>query len=87
VAISEYCLGLKSGIGSVELTLLPNEPYEVAAELTCRHAGGQVLSEPGAKLRSDKVHVSPRDEKKELLLTIPTASCPNLLGKTLLTDQ
>jgi hypothetical protein len=76
---------LKASI--IELSVLPNEPYEVAAELTCRYAGGLILSAPGSKLKSNKIYLAPGDDQKELLLTIPATSCPELPGKTLLTDR
>jgi hypothetical protein len=75
---------LKASI--VELSVLPDEPYEVEAELTCRYADERSFG-PGAKLKSNKVHLAPGDDQKELLLTIPATSCPAVAGKKLLTDQ
>lgn len=76
---------LKASI--VELTVLPNEPYEVEAELTCRYADARILSGPGAKLKSNRAYLTPGDGQQELLLTIPAISCPPLPGKKLLTDR
>lgn len=76
---------LKASI--VELSVLPNEPYEVEAELICRYAGGQILSAPGARLKSNKIYLAPGDDQKELRLMIPATACPDLPGKKLLTDQ
>jgi hypothetical protein len=75
---------LKSSI--IELGVLPNEPYEVEAELTCRYADERSVG-PGAKLKSNKIHLAPGDDQKELLLTMPTTSCPEVNGKRLLTDK
>jgi hypothetical protein len=71
----------------IELSVLPDEPYEVEAELTCRYADARILSGPGAKLVSNKIYLAPGDNQKELRLTIPAISCPNLPGKTTLTDR
>ena len=70
----------------IELSVLPNEPYEVEAELTCRYADERSVG-PGAKLKSNRIHLAPGDDQKELSLTIPASSCPEVPGKKLLTDQ
>lgn len=70
----------------VEMSVLPNEPYEVEAELTCRYADERSVG-PGAKLKSNKIYLAPGDDQKELLLTIPATSCPEVHVKELLTDQ
>lgn len=70
----------------VELSVLPNEPYELEAELTCRYADERSVG-PGAKLKSNKIHLAPGDDQNELQLTIPETSCPEVNGKKLLTDQ
>jgi len=70
----------------VDLSVLPNEPYEVEAELTCRYADERSVG-PGAKLKSNKVLIAPDDDRKEILLTIPATSCPAVNGKKVLTDQ
>jgi hypothetical protein len=70
----------------VELSVLPTEPYEVEAELTCRYADERSVG-PGAKLKSNTIHLAPGDDQNELLLTIPATSCPEVNGKKLLTDQ
>ena len=75
---------LKASI--VELSVLPNEPYEVEAELTCRYADERSVG-PGAKLKSNKIHLASGDDQKELLLTIPATSCPEVAGRKLLTGQ
>jgi hypothetical protein len=76
---------LKASI--IELSLLPSEPYEVEAELTCRYADERILSGPGAKLKSNSVHLAAGDDRKEILLTIPVMSCPEVPGKKSLTGQ
>jgi len=70
----------------INLSVLPSEPYEVEAELTCRYADERSMG-PGAKLKSNKVYLPPSDDRKEILLTIPATSCPAVSGKKLLTDQ
>jgi hypothetical protein len=70
----------------VDLGLLPNEAYEVEAELTCRYADDRSMG-PGASLKSNKVYLPTGDDRKEILLTIPATSCPEVSGKKLLTDQ
>jgi hypothetical protein len=71
----------------VELSVLPNEPYELEAELTCRYADARILSGPGVKLKSNKTYIAPGDNQKELSLTIPATSCPDVPGKEPLTDK
>jgi hypothetical protein len=75
-----------SNASVVDLSVLPNEPYEVEAELTCRYANDRSMG-PGAKLKSNKVYLPIGDDRKEILLTIPATSCPAIIGKKLLTDQ
>jgi hypothetical protein len=58
----------------------------VEAELTCRYASERSVG-PGAKLKSNRIRVAPGDDQKELSLTIPSASCPEVAGKKLQTDQ
>jgi hypothetical protein len=58
----------------------------VEAELTCRYADERSVG-PGAKLKSNKIHLAPGDDQEDLLLTMPTASCPEVNGKRLLTDK
>jgi hypothetical protein len=70
----------------VEMSVLPDEPYEVEAELTCRYADERSVG-PGAKLKSNKIYLAPGDGQKKLLLTIPATSCPEVHAKELLTDQ
>jgi hypothetical protein len=70
----------------VDLSVLPNEPYDVEAELTCRYADERSVG-PGAKLKSNKIHLAAVDERTGILLTIPASSCPEVPGKKLLTDQ
>ena len=69
-----------------DLSILPNEPYEVEAELTCRYADERSIG-PGAKLKSNRVYLGPREDRTELFLTIPAKACPDIPGKTLVTDQ
>lgn len=78
----------------VELTLLPNEPYRIEAELTCHYAevradeqGRRTLWAPGAVLRSDTIHLGPDDVRKELVLMLPATACPEIPGKILLTER
>jgi len=59
--------------GIVELSILPNEPYEVEAELICRYADDR-SSAPGATLKSNKDYIGPTDNRTKLSLTIP--GCP-----------
>lgn len=66
----------------VNLSVLPNESYDVEAQLICRYFDGRI-SGPGATLHSNKAHVKPSDGQAELVLTIPTNSCPELAGKRL----
>jgi len=70
----------------VDLSLLPNEPYQVEAQLTCRYADERSVG-PGATLKSNKIFLGPGDDRKEILLTIPVVSCPDIRGKKLLNDQ
>jgi len=70
----------------LDLSVLPDEPYEVEAELICRYADERSEG-PGARLKSNKVYLRPEDQAKEVLLTMPTTACPEIPGKTLVTDQ
>jgi len=70
----------------VDVSLVPNEPYEIQAELICRYADESSVG-PGQILKSNQAHFSARDDRKELHLVISAASCPNIAGKTLLTEQ
>lgn len=70
----------------IKLSVLPNEPYEVEAELTCRYADERSVG-PGATLKSNKIGLAPGDGQTELLLTIPATSCPEVPGKKSVTDQ
>jgi hypothetical protein len=73
-------------VSVAELSVLPDEPYEVEAELTCVYADERSIG-PGATLRSNKIYLKPGDERTELLLTIPGLGCPEIAGKRPLTDQ
>jgi hypothetical protein len=75
---------LKASI--VDLGVLPNEPYEVEAELTCRYADERSEG-PGVRLQSNKFYLEPKDQRTEIILTMPTTACPEISGKTLVTDQ
>lgn len=75
---------LKASI--VDLSVLPNEPYEVEAELTCRYADERSVG-PGARLQSNKFYLEPKEPRTEVILTMPTTACPEMSGKTLVTDQ
>ena len=70
----------------VELLLVPNEPYKITAELTCLYEDAR-SSGPGATLHSDQVQIEPKDERKQIALTIPGTSCPEISGKTRLTER
>jgi hypothetical protein len=69
-----------------DLSIVPNEPYEVEAEVICRY-WDQRSSGPGAFLRSNTVYLRPGDDRVELLLTIPAMACPQIEGKKLETAQ
>ena len=69
----------------IELSVLPNEPYEVEAELICRYADER-SNAPGAALKSNRINLVPGDGRAELTLTIPATACPEIPGKTLVTD-
>lgn len=69
-----------------ELKLVPNEPYEVQAELICRYSDPRSVG-PGATLESDKVHLSAEDRRSELTLVLPVASCPELPGTALVPSK
>jgi hypothetical protein len=69
---------LKAGL--LELTVLPEERYEVEAELTCVYSSNGVRG-PGATLRSNKSYLVPGDDQTELLLTMPGTGCPEIAGK------
>jgi hypothetical protein len=70
----------------VDLSILPDEAYDVTAELTCRYATANSVG-PGAHLQSNPVHLAPDDQRTELILTIPASSCPEVAGKTRGTDK
>jgi hypothetical protein len=71
---------------TVHLNLLPNEDYEVEARLFCQYLDDQSVG-PGATLHSNKARLKARDGQFELLLTIPSTSCPELPGKKSLTGD
>jgi hypothetical protein len=70
----------------IDLTILPNESYEVEAELICRYSDER-SSKSGAKLKSSRIYLGSGDGRTELFLTIPAMACPEVPGKTLETDQ
>lgn len=70
----------------VDLSVVPNEPYEVEAEVICRYADERSEG-PGATLQSNKAYLERADHRTEVILTMPTTACPALPGKTLVTDQ
>jgi hypothetical protein len=70
----------------LDLSVLPNESYEVEAELTCRYRDERSEG-PGARLKSNKFHLEPKDQRTEVILTMPATACPEISGKTLVTDQ
>jgi hypothetical protein len=71
----------------VDLLILPDEPYKVEAKLTCRYAGGNILSAPGAQLESNQIYIDPSDKVSKISLTIPGTACPEISGKTSLTER
>lgn len=75
---------LKSSV--IDLSILPNEPYDIEAKLTCSYADERSIG-PGARLKSNTVHLEPDDGRTELFLTIPATACPDVPGKTTLTDR
>jgi hypothetical protein len=81
---SDVSTDAKADVG--DLKLVPTEPYEVHAELTCRYADDRSVG-PGAHLRSNNVYVRPDDGQKDLALTIPATACPEIPGKTLVTNR
>lgn len=70
----------------IELDLVPGEPYEIEASLICRYVDEKSIG-PGATLHADKLYFTGTDERTELTLTIPATRCPEVPGKTSLTDQ
>lgn len=70
----------------VNLSILPNEPYEIGAELICRYFDNR-SSGPGATLKSNTVLIGPREDGTELSLTIPGTACPDVPGKTTETER
>jgi len=65
-----------------DLKILPNEPYEVQAELTCTYQDERRLG-PGATLKSSKVYITAGDGLTDLTLAIPATSCPAVPGRML----
>jgi hypothetical protein len=70
----------------VDLSILPNEPYDVEAQLICRYADDRSVG-PGKTLKSNKVHLGTGEGRTDIFLAIPATACPEVPGKTLLTDQ
>jgi hypothetical protein len=70
----------------INLSILPNEPYEIEGELICRYADERSMG-PGAILKSNKIYLAPGDDRTELFLTMPASACPPVPGKTLLTEK
>jgi hypothetical protein len=70
----------------VDLSILPNEPYEIQGELICSYADERSVG-PGATLKSNKIYLGPGEDRTELRLTIPARACPEIPGKTLLTEH
>jgi hypothetical protein len=70
----------------VDLMILPNEPYRIEAKLICRYEDDRSIG-PGATLRSNAVYLGPKEDRTELSLAIPAKACPEISGKTLLTEQ
>jgi hypothetical protein len=70
----------------LDLTTLPDEAYEVEAELTCRYADERSLG-PGTTLKSNREFLGPRDTRKELTLKMPVSRCPEIQGKALVTEH
>ncbi len=58
-----------------DLSILPNERYEIEVELTCRYSDER-SSGPGATLKSNKFYLEPGDDRTEISLTIPGTACP-----------
>jgi len=70
----------------IDLTILPNEPYKIEAHLTCRYGDDHGIG-PGATLRSNEVYMDAKDDRAEISLVIPASGCPEVAGKTLLTEK
>ena len=81
---SDASTDAKANVG--DLKLVPTEPYEVHAELTCRYADERSEG-PGAIFRSNDVYVKPDDGQQELDMTVPAMACPDIPGKTLAPDR
>lgn len=77
--------GIDAKAQTADLTLVPSEPYEIHAELTCRYADEQSEG-PGAELRSNPEYIGAGDGRTALTLTMPAIACPAIEGKTLVTD-
>jgi hypothetical protein len=77
-AMSDASTGMNASAG--DLKILPNEPYGVQAELTCRYADERSEG-PGATLKSNTIYISPDDGRTQLTLTIPARACPLIQGK------
>jgi hypothetical protein len=72
--------------GLVELLLVPDVPYRIAAHLTCSYADERSVRR-GAKLQTSDVFLEPKDDRTELTLTMPATACPAIAGKTSVNDQ
>ena len=70
----------------LELSILPNEAYEIEAQLICQYAGENSVG-PGATLKSNNVYLGARDDRTEVWLRLPGTACPEVAGKKLLSER
>ena len=73
-------------MGVVDLSILPNEPYDLEGSLTCQYADDHSLG-PGAKLHTNVIHIEPGDGQSDLVLALRADACPEVPGKTLMTKH
>ncbi len=69
-----------------ELSLMPDEPYRIRAELVCYYSHASGMG-PGEKLQTVPVDLGAKDERNEITLTLLSNACPVVPGKTLMTEK
>jgi hypothetical protein len=70
----------------IDLMILPNESYEIEAQLICVYEDEHSMG-PGKTLRTNTVTLGARDQITEISLTIPAKSCPEVPGKKTVTEN
>src|SRR5262249_16775813 len=70
----------------VDLSILPNESYDVEGSLTCLYADDHSQG-PGAKLHTNSIHIEPGDGQSNLVLALREDGCPEVPGKRLTTKH